>query len=134
VFYAVGSPGSDRLASLIHEELVRGLAHFGDSWGAALETGAKARVDAETGDDFYGLLRRAEAPAVIIEGMYISNPPEEQLLQSEILQRAYADAVYRGLVRFLTTDEFGSDILEPEPFSGSVGTPSTASCVVPAQG
>jgi len=134
VFYSVGSPGSDRLASLIHEELVRGLAQFGTSWGAALETGAKARVDDETGEDFYGLLRRAEAPSVIVEGMYISNPVEEELLQSEILQRAYADAVYRGLIRFLTTDESGSEIRNPEPFSGSVGTPSTTSCVVPAQG
>jgi hypothetical protein len=119
---------------LIHEELVRGLAQFGTSWGAALETGAKARVDDETGEDFYGLLRRAEAPSVIVEGMYISNPVEEELLQSEILQRAYADAVYRGLIRFLTTDESGSEIRNPEPFSGSVGTPSTTSCVVPAQG
>lgn len=134
VFYSVGSEGSDRLASLIHEELVRGLAEFGDSWGAATVTGAKARVDADTGEDFYGLLRRTEAPSVIVEGMYISNPPEEQLLQSEILQRAYADAVYRGLVRFLTTDEGGTEIAEPEPFSGSVGSPSTVSCVVPAQG
>ena len=134
IFYSVGSEASDRLASLIHEELVRGLAEFGDSWGAATVTGAKARVDADTGEDFYGLLRRTEAPSVIVEGMYISNPPEELLLQSEILQRAYADAVYRGLVRFLTSDELGTEIIEPEPFSGSVGSPSTASCVVPAQG
>ncbi len=133
VFYSVSSPGSDRLASLIHEEMIRSLAPFGDDWGAGRVSGPKARVDVDTGEDFYGLLRRADAPAVIVEGMYISNPAEEQLLQSELVQMAYADAVYRGLVRFLTTDRFGSAVLEPDPFQGAVGSPSTASCVVPAQ-
>ena len=133
VFYAVSSPGSDRLASLIHQELLRGLAPFGSEWGSAAVSGPKARVDAETGDDFYGLLRRSVPPAVIVEGMYVTNPVEETLLQSRLVQQAYADAVYRGLVRFLTTDETGSELLEPVLFEGNVGSPSTTSCVVPTQ-
>lgn len=133
VFYAVSSPGSDRLASLIHEELVRGLRPLGDGWGAARVPGVKTRVDADTGDDYYGLLRVTEAPAVIVEGTYISREAEETLMSTEAGRQAYSDAVYRGLVRFLTTDEFGSAIQEPTPFNDDVGTVTTKACVVPLQ-
>jgi N-acetylmuramoyl-L-alanine amidase len=133
VFYAVHSEGSDRLASLIHEELILGLTPLASEWGAADITGPKSRVDVETGEDFYGLLRRTTPPSVIVEGMYISEPLEEQILQTELGQRAYADAVYRGLIRFLTTDEYGSEIHDPVEFNGNVGSPSTTSCVVPTQ-
>lgn len=133
VFYAVSSPGSDRLASLIHEELLLGLGPFASEWGSGKFNGPMARVDTETGDDFYGLLRRAESPAVIIEGLYISRDREEQLLGTQLVRQAYADAVYRGLVRFLTTDSFGTEVRDPDPFSGDVGSPSTSSCEVPVQ-
>ena len=133
VFYAVSSPGSDRLASLIHEELMRGLSPFASSWSAGNINGPKARVDPETGDDFYGLLRRSDPSSVIVEGLYISTAEEERLLETSLVQMAYADAVYRGLIRYLTSDESGTPVIEPIPFSGTVGSPSTASCVVPTQ-
>lgn len=133
VFYAVGTPGSDRLASLIHEEMIRGLSRLGAEFGRAKITGVKTRVYADTGEDFYGVLRRADAPGVIIEGLYISEPAEEGILLSQAGQEAYADAVYRGLVRFLTTDDTGSEIQEPVPFDGDVGTVTNTACEVPAQ-
>lgn len=133
VFYAVSSPGSDRLASLIHEELIRGLSPFASSWEGGKISGPKARVDPGTGDDLYGLLRRSDSSSVIVEGLYISTAKEERLLGTSLVQMAYADAVYRGLIRYLTSDESGTPVIEPIPFSGTVGSPSTSSCVVPTQ-
>lgn len=133
VFYSVGSPGSDRLASLIHEEMVRALAPLAGEWSSGQVTGPKTRVSPDTGEDYYGILRRTESPAVIVEGMYISDPDEEAILNSASGQQIYADAVYRGIVRFLTTDETGSEIHDPEPFTSDVGSSSYDSCVVPEQ-
>jgi N-acetylmuramoyl-L-alanine amidase len=133
VFYAVSVPGSDRLASLIDEELWRGFDPFADTWQGSAIQGTAARRDPSTGGDFYGLLRRSESPAVIIEGAFVSDPTQEQLLQTPEFRQAYADSVYRGLIRFLTTNETGSEINEPVDFAGNVGSPSTNNCVVPEQ-
>ncbi len=133
VFYALSVPGSDRLASLIDEELFRGFDKFSETWQGSAIQGTAARRDASTGGDFYGLLRRSESPAVIIEGAFVSDPFQEQLLQTPEFRQAYADSVYRGLIRFLTTNESGSEISEPIDFAGNVGSPSTNKCVVPEQ-
>lgn len=132
VFYSVAASGSDRLASLIHEELVRSLAELGNQFGAAEVTGARTRIEAD-GTDFYGVLRRGEQPTVIIEGLYISEPAEERILASGVGQQAYADGVYRGLIRFLTTSESGTAVHAPEVFDSDVGSATYESCVVPAQ-
>ncbi|HEY5889401.1 MAG TPA: N-acetylmuramoyl-L-alanine amidase [Acidimicrobiia bacterium] len=134
VFYALSVPGSDRLASLIDEELFRGFDPFSDTWQGSAIQGTAARRDLSTGGDFYGLLRRSASPAVIIEGAFVSDPAQEQLLLSPEFRQAYADGVYRGLIRFLTTNETGSEINEPVDFDGNVGSPSTNKCVVPEQG
>lgn len=133
VFYALSVEGSDRLASLIDEELWRSLDPFADTWQGSGIQGTASRLDVDTGTDFYGLLRRSDVPAVIIEGAFVSDLDQEQLLETTVFRQAYADGVYRGLVRFLTTDEVGSEINEPEPFQGNVGSPSTTNCVVPEQ-
>lgn len=133
VFYALSVDGSDRLASLIDEELVRSFDPFAADWQGSGIQGTASRRDVETGSDFYGLLRRSEAPAVIIEGVYVTDPAQNQLLQTTVFRQAYAEGIYRGLIRFLTTDETGSPINEPIDFQGNVGTPTTTNCVVPAQ-
>lgn len=133
VFYAWSVDDSDRLASLIHQELLRSFAGYEADWKGGLIRGARARIDPETDTDYYGILRRANMPAVIVEGVYISEPEEEALLRTESFRQAYADAVYRGIVRFLTTPEFGEPVNEPELFTSNAGTASTSSCVVPEQ-
>lgn len=132
VFYSVAASGSDRLASLIHEELVRGLADLGDEFGAAPVSGVRTRVEPD-GTDFYGVLRRGEQPTVIVEGLYISEPAEERILDSGVGRQVYADGVYRGLIRFLTTDDTGTEIHPPEVFDSDVGSATYESCVVPRQ-
>ncbi|HUF95010.1 MAG TPA: N-acetylmuramoyl-L-alanine amidase [Acidimicrobiia bacterium] len=133
VFYALSVDGSDRLASLIDEELVRSFDPYATEWQGSSVQGTASRRDVDTGSDFYGLLRRSEAPAVIIEGVYVTDPAQNQLLQTTVFRQAYAEGVYRGLIRFLTTDEAGSPINEPDDFQGNVGSPTTTNCVVPEQ-
>ena len=132
VFYSVAASGSDRLASLIHEELVRGLGEMGSDFGAGQISGARTLVEPD-GTDFYGVLRRGEQPTVIVEGLYISEPAEERILASGVGQQVYADGVYRGLIRFLTTNDDGSTIHPPEVFDADVGSATYESCVVPRQ-
>jgi len=133
VFYAWSVDDSDRLASLIHQELLLSFQDFDVDWKGGLIRGARARIDPETDTDYYGILRRANMPAVIVEGAYISEPDEEALLRTDAFRQAYAEAVYRGIVRFLTTPEFGEEVNEPELFTSNAGTASTSSCVVPEQ-
>ncbi|NND04384.1 MAG: N-acetylmuramoyl-L-alanine amidase [Acidimicrobiia bacterium] len=133
IFYAWSVDDSDRLASLIHQELLLSLSGFDVDWKGGLIRGARARIDPETDTDYYGILRRANMPSVIVEGAYISEPEEEALLRTVEWRDAYAEAVYRGIVRFLTTPEFGEDVNEPEVFTSNAGTASTSSCVVPEQ-
>ena len=124
---------SKRLAGLLVEEMRRGFIPFGADWVGAFDAGAKFRVRAN-GDEVYGILRRSEVPAVIAEGVYISNPSEDALLGTPEFRQAYADAVYRALVRFVTTDDAGSGFTEPPPYTGtpSSGGPRSP-CQVPAQ-
>ena len=133
VYYQYLDDESRRLAGLLVEEMRRGFAPFDADWVGALDAGAKFRVR-ENGDEVYGILRRSQVPAVIAEGVYISNPSEDALLGTSAFLQAYADAIYRALVRFVTTDDAGSGFTEPLPYSA---TPSSggprSTCEVPAQ-
>jgi N-acetylmuramoyl-L-alanine amidase len=126
---------SRRLARLMVEELRRGLAPFEADWVGTTLMGAKSRLSPRTGGQYYGVLDDATVPAVIAEGAYIANPTEGALLETPEFQQAYADAMYRALVRFLTTDERGgAPSHAPEVWHGAVfhGGPQP-DCQVPLQ-
>jgi N-acetylmuramoyl-L-alanine amidase len=82
-YYA--SRGSEPLAALIHHEIVRVLA----------EPDRGIRTD-----DFYVIVNMP-APAVLVETAFISNPVEERLLRDPAIRRRIAEAIVRGLIRFL---------------------------------
>jgi N-acetylmuramoyl-L-alanine amidase len=137
--YYQSQPGvtadSRRLATLMVEELRRGLGPFEADWVGTTSMGAKSRLSPRTGGQYYGILKDARVPAVIAEGAYIANPSEGELLGTPEFQQAYADAVYRALVRFLTTDDAGeAPSHDPEVWHGSVfhGGPQP-DCQVPLQ-
>jgi hypothetical protein len=93
----------------------------GVAWQADRDAGAKARRRAR-GDDYYGVLREAQGvPAVIAEGLFISNPPEAALLARPDVQQAEADALARGVARFLTTDDPGSGFVDAYPRPEAAG-------------
>jgi len=133
VYYSVGAAGSDRLAGLVYDELIKSFSQFSADWRGGELLGPRARVDPTTGEDYYGVLRRATMPAVIAEGLYISEPDEEAIMKTEAFRDAYAGAVYRAVVRFLTTNDQGAAVHDPEPFTDDAGTVSGNGCVVPAQ-
>jgi hypothetical protein len=72
-------------------------------------------------------------PAVIVEGVYIDQASQEALLETEEFRQSYAEGVYRGIVRFLTTDDIADGINEPEPFPDDAGTVNTSECPLPEQ-
>ncbi|MCR4396931.1 MAG: N-acetylmuramoyl-L-alanine amidase [Candidatus Saccharicenans sp.] len=49
----------------------------------------------------FKVLTGAACPAILVEVAFITNPEEEKMLQSEDFQSRVAEAIYRGLNRFL---------------------------------
>jgi hypothetical protein len=74
-------------------------------------------------------------PTVIGEGAYLASQSEADLLATAEFRQAYAEAAYRALVRFLTTDDPGSwPSADPVVWAGSRGSgDARADCVIPAQ-
>ncbi len=134
VYYQVAGSESKRLAGLMMEEFRRSFAAFAAAWMGDTDAGAKPRLRSDGVTDLYGILRNSTVPAVITEGAYISNPTEEALLRTPEFRQAYAEAVYRALIRFLTTDDPGSLFTEPYERTVSPGSGSPKpECVIPAQ-
>jgi N-acetylmuramoyl-L-alanine amidase len=127
---------SKRLAGLIYEEVVKALAVFPAEWVADRDAGAKYRLG-DTGDDYYGILRRAATGGVVanlVELAFISNPSEEALLGRDDVRRAEAGAVARGIVRWLRTQDPGSGFVVPYPRSEPAGGGGgTTGCVDPLE-
>lgn len=130
-FHQVHDEQSRRLGGLTYEELVRVFNQYDLPWVGDRDAGAKYRTGTD-GDDYYGVLRRTEGPAVLVEALFISNPPEEALLRQEPVQHQIAEALYRALVRYVETDDPGSGFTEPYQ-RGSAGPSRLHSrCIDPA--
>lgn len=83
-YYHAGSARGSMLAQYIHCELVGlGLANRGTKTA-----------------NFY-VLRNTAMPAALVEIAFISNPEEEALLASEEFQQQAAEAIARGVMRWL---------------------------------
>jgi len=78
---------SSRLAELVQEEL-----------DALLGTRNRGIKQAP-----FKILAGVACPAILVEAAFISNPEEEQKLASEGFQTRIAEAIYRGLARYLRT-------------------------------
>jgi N-acetylmuramoyl-L-alanine amidase len=76
---------SSRLAELVQEEL-----------DALLGTNNRGIKQAP-----FKILAGVACPAILVEAAFISNPEEEQKLASEEFQTRVAEAIYRGLARYL---------------------------------
>jgi N-acetylmuramoyl-L-alanine amidase len=136
VYYQSQIPESRRFAKIMVEELLRSFVAFEADWVGAIETGAKSRLSPrEDNPQYYGILRRSEMPTVITEGAYIGNQTEADLLATPEFRQAYAEAIYRALVRFLTTDDIGGGRdLDPVIWQGNAGSgDARPDCVIPSQ-
>lgn len=135
VFYQSQLTSSRRLAAILVEEFGRSFSQFDATWVGGSVAGAKSRLSPRDGGQYYGVLRRAEMPAVIAEGAYLSNPSEEALLNTPRFRQAYAEAVYRAIVRFLTTNDAGDGFsTDPEIWEGFAGSGAPRdTCTIPEQ-
>ncbi|MET0566493.1 MAG: N-acetylmuramoyl-L-alanine amidase [Acidimicrobiia bacterium] len=129
-FVSASNAESPRLGGLIVEEVRRSFSGFEAEWVGGQGNGTVARVGAD-GEDYYTILARSEVPAVIVEGAYISNPSEEALIMTDSFRRAYAEGVYRALVRFVTTDDYPIPAPAPELYDVEAPPRSMDDCIVP---
>lgn len=130
-FVQADNPESSRLGGLIVQELRTAFARFEADWTGSPGNGLISRIDPD-GTDYYSLLDRSEVTAVIVEGAYISNPSEEALAMTAEFRQAYAEGVYRALVRFVTTDHDPTPAPEPVLWDVDRPPPSLSACEVPA--
>jgi N-acetylmuramoyl-L-alanine amidase len=136
VYYQSQVAESRRFAELLVEEFRRSFGGFEADWVGAIETGAKSRLSPRDGSSqYYGILRQAEMPTVIAEGAYLSNASEAALLATAAFRQAYAEAVYRALVRFLSTDHVAAALsYDPVVWAGGAGSGDPQpDCTLPAQ-
>ena len=133
-FYMFKDPDSRRLGGLLVEEMRRSFGAFDIAWAGDRDAGAKYRLQDDGETDYYGILRRALVPSVISEGAFISREPEEALLATPEFRQAYAEAIYRALVRLVTSDDPGSGFTTPYLRTTDVGSgDARPTCQVPEQ-
>ncbi|CAN5744440.1 hypothetical protein BH24ACT3_BH24ACT3_01470 [soil metagenome] len=120
-YYQIASADSKRLAGILYEETVAALDRYDVAWVADTDAGAKYRLNSR-GGDYYGILRMpAGGTSVLAELAFLSNPAEAELLARPEVQAVEAEAIVRGVLRFLTTDDPGSGFTEPYPRSSPAG-------------
>lgn len=113
VYYQQTSAESRRFAGLLVEESRRALGEFDIEWFAGTDAGATFRPHRDTGEDFYGMVRLPETPAVLAEMAFLGNEAEVDLMRSGELQSAEAQAIATAVLRWFTTDDAGSGFVEP---------------------
>ena len=124
-YYQIGNADSKRLAGLIYEEVVRALSQYRISWVADRDAGAKYRPG-RNGGDYYAMLRQpGRVVSVLVEGAFVSNPPEAGLLARTDVQKAEGEAIARGILRYLRTRDPGSGFVEPYPRDDPPSVPGT---------
>lgn len=136
VYYQQDSSESKRFAGLLWEEAVSELDLFEiEAWFAGTDAGATYRLDRDTGEDFYGMVRRPSMPAVLVEMSFLGNPAEVELLRTRDFLLAEARAISQAVVRWFTTDDPGSGFVEPSfSLRSSGGGGGTSGCVDPDLG
>lgn len=88
-FYMKGSEEGKALAKSIQDELIR-----------VLDRGNKRQIKAS---DSFLILKASDAPSVIVECGFLSNPEEEKLLKTDEYQERIAWAIYTGIVGYFSS-------------------------------
>ncbi|MCY3577905.1 MAG: N-acetylmuramoyl-L-alanine amidase [bacterium] len=123
-------PASARLGGLLHEEITAALATFDDvSWSSLPDAGV-LRVLLPSGEDTYGMLRRPNVPAALIEYGYLSNPSEAELFATDEYIRVAAQATADAINAYLHSERPGSGFIQmPRTFNPH---PASIPCDEPA--
>ncbi|MGI9608007.1 MAG: N-acetylmuramoyl-L-alanine amidase family protein [Acidimicrobiales bacterium] len=135
VYYQQGSPESQRFAGLLFEEATSRLGAFDIEWFNGPDTGATYRPNRDTGEDFYGMVRRPLTPPVLAEMAFMGNPAELDLLGTDEFRDAEAASIAAAVVRWFTTDDPGGGFVEPSfGIRSSGGGGGLGNCVDPDLG
>ena len=131
VYHELADAESRRLAGVLWEDIVAGLEPFDIDWIASKYRGAVARADRD-GDDFYGVLRRADAmPAVILESAYLSGEAEAELVTTDEFRAAESAAIAAGIERYLRSTDTGSGYIDSFTEGGRARTFDLDKCEDP---
>lgn len=113
-YYQIGSGDSKRLSGLIYEEVLQALSAYQVAWESDRDAGAKFRQGQH--GDYYAVLRMpAPVTSVLAELAFISNADEARLIARPDVQQVEGQAVARGIMRYLTTNDQGSGYVTPYP-------------------
>lgn len=131
VYHERDDADSRRLGGVVWKSLVDELSQFDIDWVASEYRGVVSRVDRD-GDDFYGVLRRAETmPAIIVEAAYITGDAEAELLATEQFRDAEARGIANGIERFLRSDDAGDGYIDGFTLGGSASSFDMDDCEDP---
>ena len=130
-YYQYRSPQSKRLAGLIYEEVFKALSAYPIPWVGQVDAGAKYRLNDQGGDYYHVLRETAGTPSALAELAFLSDPPEADLLARPDVQKVEGDAVARGILRFLRTQDPGSGYVTPIPRTTPAGGGGGEGCVDP---
>lgn len=132
IFVQSGSDESRRLGGTIYEAVFAALDEFDIAWQAAPDAGV-LRVITDEGNDSYGMVRRPEMPAVLLEFGYLANPAEAELFATEEYVEAASVALADGIEAWLVSDAPGEGFVdEPRVFTPDGRTGGASGCVDPA--
>ncbi len=113
---------SARLGGLLYTEITEALSRFkGVRWSRLSDAGV-LRVLVPNGRDAYGMIRRPNIPAVLVEYGYLSNPSEAALFATEEYITVAAKATANAIEAYLNTTRTGAEV-QPSP---RVFTPASA--------
>jgi N-acetylmuramoyl-L-alanine amidase len=130
-YYQFHSLPSTRLAGLVYEEVFQALSAYQLPWVGQVDAGAKYRLNDQGGDYYHMLRETAGVPSALAELAFLSNPPEADLLTRPDVQKVEGEAVARGVLRFLRTQDPGSGFVTPVPRSTPAGGGGGEGCVDP---
>jgi N-acetylmuramoyl-L-alanine amidase len=131
IFVQSNSRESRRLGGVIYERTIAQLEQFDIQWVSARDAGV-IEVRNTDGEDSYGMIRRPEVPAVLVELGYIANPAEATLFDTPEYIEAAAIGLADGIETYLTFDADGTGYRDtPRIFNPKGGTGGISGCVDP---
>lgn len=91
VYYSHVSPNGKKLAQLI----VDAMSAIGQN-----TRGIKTKLDSN-GNDYFGMIRMTDAPAVLVECAFIDNKTDIQIINTEAKRKIFGYAIADGVAKYL---------------------------------
>lgn len=126
LYHRADHDSSRRLGGLVWEEYRRWMEPLSPRWQHG-DPGVRARLSPK-GGDYYGVLRGiVDAPAVLSEAAFLSDPDEAALMTGNQFRDAEARAITDAIIRFISSEDNGSGFLDDLSIEESAGGGGSAS-------